>query len=308
MRDYHLHELSSQEFGELVIQICQKILGVGTLNFSEGPDGGRDGKFEGVSNCYPSKVTPWSGKFIIQAKKTNNSNLSCSDADFKIKILDKEIPKIQRLQQSNEVDNYLLFTNRKLSAESHKQHTDYIKQQTGLENVDIFGVEKITTWLNGYPAVVQVCNLDRFRNPLRIHADDIKDIIIAFYNNRDAIAASADSKYSFQYLDIERKNQLNNLSESYFKYIKENSESSFNAIAAFLKKPINKKYTEYYYNTVDELKSKITIRRSEFAQFEEIFMHLYDGILDRFPKLRKSRALINVFLHYMYCNCDIGEK
>ncbi len=69
MRDYHLHELSTQEFEALVIHICQKLLGNGTLNFSQGPDGGRDGKDEGTSNQYPSSASPWAGKFIIQAKK-----------------------------------------------------------------------------------------------------------------------------------------------------------------------------------------------------------------------------------------------
>lgn len=308
MRDYYLHELSTQEFEELIIQICQGILGMGTINFSEGPDGGRDGKFEGIANLFPSKSGPWSGKFIIQAKRTTNPIASCSDSDFKTKILDREIPKILKLKTANDIDNYLLFTNRKLSAEAHKQHLDYLREKIGLDNINIFGIEKITLWLNSNPSIVQACNLDRFRNPLRIHPDDLKELIIAFHKNREALATEFDGRYSFEYLEIERKNEINKLSESYFKYIKENSESYFNDILAFLKKPISKKYADLYYNTIDELKSKITIRRNEFAQFEEIFEHLYDAILDRFPELRKSRKLINVFLHYMYCNCDIGEK
>jgi len=308
MRDYHLHELSTQEFEALVIQICQKVLGIGTINFSEGPDGGRDGKFEGTSNQYPSAASPWTGKFIIQAKKTNNPNASCSQADFKTKILDKEIPKILKLKQNGEVDNYLIFTNRKLSAGAEQEHKKYLKDKLGLSNIAIFGVEVITTWLDANPEIVKACKLDRFRDPLRIHSDDIKDVIIAFYNDREQVATEFDSKHSFDYVSLEKKNELNKLSEEYFKYIKENSESSFNAIEVFLKKPINKKYAEYYYNTIDELKGKIITRRKEFAKFEEIFEHLYDAILEKHPELRESRALINVFLHYMYCNCDIGEK
>lgn len=308
MRDYHLHELSTQEFEALVVHICQKVLGIGTINFSEGPDGGRDGKFEGTSNQYPSAVSPWTGKFIIQAKKTNNPNASCSHADFKTKILDKEIPKILKLKQNGEVNNYLIFTNRKLSAEAHQQYTDYLKSQLGLSNISISGVEVITLWLNANSDIVKTCNLEKFRDPLRIYSDDIKDVIVAFYNDREQVATEFDSKYSFDYVSLEKKNELNKLSEEYFKYIKENSESFFNAITAFLKKPINKKYADYYYNTIDELKGKIITRKNEFAKFEEIFEHLYDTILDKHPELRESRTLINVFLHYMYCNCDIGEK
>jgi hypothetical protein len=308
MRDYHLHELSTQEFEALVVHICQKVLGIGTINFSEGPDGGKDGKFEGTSNQYPSAASPWSGKFIIQAKKKNNPNASCSAAEFKTQVLDKEIPKIKKLKQNGEIDNYIIFTNRKLTAGAEQEHKKYLQDKLGLSNIAIFGVEVITIWLDANPAIVKACNLDKFRDPIRIHSDDIKDVIIAFYNDREQVATQFDSKYSFDYVSLEKKNELNKLSEEYFKYIKENSESSFNAITAFLKKPMNKKYTDYYYNTIDELKGKIITRRNEFARFEEIFGHLYDTILGKHPELRESRALINVFLHYMYCNCDIGKK
>lgn len=308
MRDYHLYELSTQEFEALIIHICQKVLGIGTVNFSEGPDGGRDGKFEGTANEYPSVASPWKGKFIIQAKKTNNSNANCSDADFKTTVLDKEIPKIEKLKKNGEVDNFLIFTNRKLSAGADNQQTDYLKGKLGLKNIAIFGVEVITVWLDKNQDIVKACHLDKFRDPLRIHADDIKDVIVAFYNNRGQIASEFDSRHCFDYVRIEEKNELNRLSEDYFKYIKEKSESFFNEITVFLRKPINKKYADYYYNTIDELKGKIITRRGEFSKFEEIFGHLYDAILDKHPELKESRALINVFLHYMYCNCDIGEK
>lgn len=158
MRDYHLHELSSNEFENLIIHICQQILGIGTLNFSEGPDGGRDGKFEGVANHYPSNVKPWSGRFVIQAKKINNPNSSCSQSDFKTKILDKEIPKILKLKQIGEVDNYLIFTNRKLPAQSEQSHIKYLREKLGLSNLAIFGVEAITIWLDANPAIVYKVN------------------------------------------------------------------------------------------------------------------------------------------------------
>lgn len=307
MRDYLLHQLSTQDFEELVIQICQKILGVGTLNFSEGKDGGRDGKFQGTSNCFPSTTNPWNGKFIIQAKRTTNPVASCSTADFKA-IIDGEMPKLTKLKAANELDHYLIFTNRKLTGDAHKQLTDYTKGKVGISNVEIFGVEKITSWLNGNSDIVKACSLDKFREPLRIYANDLKEVIEAFHKSREQIKSAFDSRYSFDYLEIDKKNELNKLSAEYFRYIRENSESHFNEIDEFLKKPINKKYTDYYYNTVNELQSKIITRRKEFAAFEEIFVHLFDFMLDKFPDLKDKRPLINVFLHYMYCSCEIGEK
>ena len=100
MRDYPLHELSAHDFENLIIIICEKILGIATINFSEGPDGGRDGFFEGTANNFPSQSKPWKGKFIIQAKRTLNQNASCSDADFKYLIENKEVPKIKKLCSS----------------------------------------------------------------------------------------------------------------------------------------------------------------------------------------------------------------
>ena len=94
MKTYPLNELSTQEFENLVIAICEKILGIGTINFSEGPDGGQDGKFTGTANCFPSEKEPWKGKFIIQAKRTINQLASCSDVNFIPKVIDKEIKKI----------------------------------------------------------------------------------------------------------------------------------------------------------------------------------------------------------------------
>lgn len=47
--DYHLYDLHASEFENLVNSICQKILGTGVISFSDGKDGGRDGKFTGTA-------------------------------------------------------------------------------------------------------------------------------------------------------------------------------------------------------------------------------------------------------------------
>jgi len=103
MRKYPLHYLKSQEFEDLSILICTKILGTATHPFSQGKDGGKDGRFRGKANCFPSEAQPWNGNIIIQAKHIAKENASCSDSDFHT-ILQKEIPKIQTLKQNNELD------------------------------------------------------------------------------------------------------------------------------------------------------------------------------------------------------------
>lgn len=44
---------------------------MGVVSFTPGKDGGKDGKFTGQANKYPSEVKFWNGKFIIQAKHTS---------------------------------------------------------------------------------------------------------------------------------------------------------------------------------------------------------------------------------------------
>jgi hypothetical protein len=43
---YPLYELTWQEFELIVASICEEILGLGTIIFAAGADGGRDAKFK----------------------------------------------------------------------------------------------------------------------------------------------------------------------------------------------------------------------------------------------------------------------
>ena len=59
-RDYRLYELHDDEFERLVVRICVRWLGEGVTPFAPGKDGGRDGKFHGRANCFPSVAEPLS--------------------------------------------------------------------------------------------------------------------------------------------------------------------------------------------------------------------------------------------------------
>ena len=47
MNQYPLENLTWQEFEELVILICQEILGIAAQKFADGKDGARDSSFNG---------------------------------------------------------------------------------------------------------------------------------------------------------------------------------------------------------------------------------------------------------------------
>jgi len=108
--NYPFHYLSDSDSDSesLVNDVCQKILGTGAVRFSEGPDGARDGRFEGEDESLPSSQAPWSGKFIIQTKHTSNPIASCSNPAFANTELDKEVKRLNKLKISEGVDNYLI--------------------------------------------------------------------------------------------------------------------------------------------------------------------------------------------------------
>jgi len=303
---YRLYELNDQQFEDLVCAICTEILGTGTVAFSPGKDGGRDGKFQGKANNFPSKSDPWNGSFIIQAKHTTNPVASYSDSSFQT-ILNKEVPKVENLVKSKELEFYLIFANRKLPGGKHQKVIDQFKHVNGVKDVQIFGNETIKQFLELNPIIWTRLGFDKYDNPLRIHAKDIADVITAFYTECKSSPSDKSGAKDFSYPGINTKNKINQLSDEYYNYIQENSMPYFSDITEFLKNPRNENYVEQYYSTADEIKAKLISKRDNFESFDDVFNHLYDLIIGDNIGLM-SRRLANVFLHYMYCDCDIGKK
>src|SRR3954454_14053431 len=113
---YAYEDLSSEQFEQLVLFICQRLLGVGVQGFAKGPDGGRDAKFVGTAELHPSKAAPWTGIVIVQAKHTNGYNRHFGEADFfsptaKDTVIGKEVPRITHLRKEKQLDHYMLFAN-----------------------------------------------------------------------------------------------------------------------------------------------------------------------------------------------------
>lgn len=308
MANYHLYELNDKEFEDLVIHICRDLLGKGISAFSEGRDGGRDAKFEGTANEFPDKRNPAFGKFIVQAKSASSPDASCSSGKFRT-IVRKLFPSIKKLKENNELDNYLLFTNRKKTGDTDNDIVNEIKENTDVEQVWLRGREDIELYLDVHQDLVRKLKLDRFRSPLRIIPDDLATLITEFDDHYDTIDQAIDSMHNFKdYPGIETKNTINKLSEAYFKYIGRNSEPYFAEIKDFLENPRNKKLSKIYHNRADNFQAKIILKRNQFIVFDEVFELLYDQILEQCPKLKDKSQLVHVFLHYMYCNCDIGES
>ncbi|WP_149206084.1 ABC-three component system protein [Flavobacterium johnsoniae] len=310
--DYRLDLLSESEFENLVNRVCQNLLGMGMISFSAGKDGGRDGKFTGTSNSYPSEKNPWKGKFIIQAKHTASPIASCSDSDFKTAI-NNEIKSIKTLKANGDIDCYLLFTNRKYPAIEGERLVKKIQTETGLSNVVIVGKESLNDlYLNPNKDIVREFQLDLNHIPFSFSESEIKDIILEFHSElpkiKTALEAEVDRiKFDFDRIKIEEKNKKNLLSKEYYENeILNHSLQDFEKIEAFLSDSRNEDYKEQYFDIAAELRNLIQLKRSNFASFEEIFIYIYKKISDG-NKLKGKRHIFTL-LHFMYYECLIGVK
>ncbi|CAM1369464.1 ABC-three component system protein [Tenacibaculum xiamenense] len=312
--DYRLEELSEDDFEKLVNTICQVILGTGVISFAKGKDGGRDGRFTGTANNFPSSSENWKGNFIIQAKHSSSPISSCSESDFKT-IIDKEIAKIKKLKTSNEIDNYLLFTNRKYTGIVGSALRKKIIDETGVCNVEIIGKETLNdSYLNINKDIVKQFNLDKFILPFTFSEEELKDLILAFKDQLPSIENDINKgiekvKFDYSKLDISEKNKKNRLGQIYFEDIIVNeSLEHFNKIDSFLQNPRNESIKENYYDCVDELKQIITVKRDDFGAFEEILVFIRKLTTEGSLKLKGKKRFVSIFLHYMYYTCSIGVK
>lgn len=314
MQRYPLHDLNDEGFEDLVTRICRKILGSGTTSFAKGRDGGKDAKFVGTADCFPSNASPLACTAIIQAKHTTDPTKSCSDNDFEsnqTSILNKEIPKIRKQVEEQAVTHYLLFTNRKKTGGAETRIPAKIISETGVTQAWLLGNKDIQNFLLGYKEIVDEVGLNKLRSPILFTPDDIREVVSEFFRQKDSMSQVFDSRHDFQnYPGIEEKNVINNLSDRYFRYIESDSLPKFAQIESFLKNPRNSDVADQYHAVADELKGQLITHRDTFERFDDALEHVYQLIHERSPELQPAprRRLVKIFVHYMYCDCDIGEK
>ncbi|QCE35669.1 hypothetical protein FAI40_10200 [Acetobacteraceae bacterium] len=311
---YRYEDLGDDQFEELIVVLCRNVLGRATIGFSKGRDGGRDAKFVGTANDFPSRTSPWQGTTIIQAKHTNGINKSFSNTDFfdkdrKNTIIGKEIPRIKNLRSGGKLDHYILFSNRKLSSLKESEIRSYISVECDLpeESIYLCGLEMIELWLKEHPDVVKTCGIDPIDFPLMVSPDDLADII-------EAIAAFVTNipKHEvfppIERTSLEKKNAINNMTKEYSnelckRYLKETRQ-----IGQFLALPENETLREKYSTCVEEFRFKIIGSRKDYRTFDKIMNYLMDLLVERDTILKRNKTLTRAMLFYMYWNCDIGES
>lgn len=312
---YAYEDLSDGQFENLIVFLCQRLLGISVQGFAKGPDGGRDAKFVGKAELHPSKAAPWSGTTIIQAKHTNGYNRNFSESDFYSAkgmntVLGKEIPRIQKLRANKQLDHYMLFANRRLAGNAEGEIRGYIAKQCGIpeESIYLCGLEQLESWIKNFPEVAKLANLDPVDSPLIVSPDDLAEVVQALARQKGEVSAVLDDPPTLR-VKYEQKNALNNMSAEYAKAQRKRYLIETTQIRTFLAAPENLELLRMYESVVDEFQLKIIAKRKDYQTFDGVMEYLVDLLFSRDPILRQHahKRLTRAVLFYMYWNCDIGE-
>lgn len=306
--DYH--DLSEKDFERLVVAICSEILGSGVVPFCSGPDGAKDARFNGTAADLPNSACPHKGKFVAQAKHTEDPVAKYSDKDFsgsaKSSVLSKEIPGVRKLVKNGELDCYLLFSNRKMSGVAEGPIIDRIVKETGAKVVELFGIERMNLQLRKHPNILRTFGMTPLHLPLLVTCDALADVILAISENIAAFE-KAFVPEELERISFRTKNEENGLSDDLADFIRKNYMPQFADVKRFLAKPESESVLERYLSAAHEFQEQIAIHRKDYANFDHVLTRITQLLCKRDGDLGKKRALTNLIIYYMYWNCDIGK-
>lgn len=310
---YAYEDMGDEQFEVLVVFVCRRLLGAGVQNFSKGPDGGRDAKFAGTADLHPSSAAPWSGTTIVQSKHANGYNQSFSETAFfsptsEYTVIGKELPRIKLLRAAGELDHYMLFSNRRLSAQAEQRIKSHIAKECGIPVSSIYlcGVEQLELHLKDFDDIPAKAKLDMVDSPLIVSSSEIADVVEALAASKADIAAALDVPPEPR-TSYKEKNALNNMTADYAKALQKRYLKETPLIKSFLAAPESAEYLRAYDAAADELHLKIVAKKKDHQTFDEIMNYAIDLLFARDPVLRANKRLTRAVLFYMYWNCDIGE-
>jgi hypothetical protein len=310
---YAYEDLSEDQFEQLVVLLCRRLLGMGVQGFAKGVDGGRDAKFVGTAELLPSRAAPWTGTVIAQAKHTNGYNRSFSESDFfntksENTVIGKEVPRIKKLHETKQLDHYMLFANRRLTGNTESEIRAHLSKTCGLPESSILlcGLESLESWLKDFPDVAGTANLDPLDSPLIVSPDELSEVVQSLARHIDGASAALDTPPTPR-TAYEKKNVINSMSAEFAKglrrlYLKDTAQ-----IKVFLAAPENAHLLQMYESVVEEFQLKIIAKRKDHHSFDDVMNYLFDLLFARDPLLRANKRLTRAMLFYMYWNCDIGD-
>lgn len=143
------------------------------------------------------------------------------------------------------------------------------------------------------------------------HIDVILTNLSEYFDTRIDVEYKqpSDKDLDLDYLEKNKKNKLNKLSESYFKSIVNNHLSYFIHIDEFLKSAIGKRQRKLYEKIKVLLNQRIEVLRPNYEYFEQVLERIMSELFSqREESLEGYEVEVVIFINYMYWNCDIGDK
>ena len=305
-------DISTGQFERLVVAICHELLGAGVQGFTDGPDGGRDAKFVGTAECFPSSRSPLMGTTIVQAKHSSNPVAKFSGADFsgdtESSVLSKEIVRVKRLKDDGQIDNYILFSNRKLGGIANEKITRWVVAETGVTSVHLVGIDDIERYIKRFPYLATDLKAFEHDLPLGASPDELAEVIVAIAVIPLMRAAPVPSQRSIERIHFEEKNEANDLSDDYSRYIRKNYLKHFEGVRRFLADPRNHKIRDQYECAAEEFEGALVAHRRWYNSYDLMLDDMLKWLLRRDSDLAANKRLTRTVFFFMYWACDVGSS
>lgn len=308
---YPFEDLDDKQFERLVVQCMRKLFGPGVQAFAAGRDGGRDALFAGTAERFPSTASPWQGTTVGQAKHTLGTNRHFSEPSFggtaDSSVISKELPRIKRLAENEELTNYILFSNRRLGGVFGPELTARIAGEAGVTQDRVFlaGTEYLDDLLTEFPEVVTLANIDPVDGPLLVSSADLAELILAI---GDELGAPTSFAEPVDRVSFETKNAINSMTPEFADELSRRYMGRTKQIEEFLADPGNSEHLARYEAAVEDFQLKIIAKRKDHQTFDEVFNHLVEVLVSRDGVLARRPSLVRAMLFYMYWHCDIGTS
>jgi len=142
---YELHSLGWKAFQNLCVTVMGEIWGQVVQGFFDSHDGGRDGAFHGIWT--PTAGESFQGSFTAQCKFTAKV-----DKCLQVSDLTDELKKAKRLASKGLADNYILFTNFRLTGSTDEKIIKKVFEDIpGVKRFAAYGCERLSQIIQESP-------------------------------------------------------------------------------------------------------------------------------------------------------------
>ncbi|WP_120624556.1 restriction endonuclease [Corallococcus sicarius] len=147
---YNLHRLGWTAFEDLCMQIMRVVLGEVATRFRPGPDGGRDGWFQGVATGRLVTESTLSGAFVVQCKHTSSTHEPLDVSDLR-----KEFEKVKKIALASPC-HYVLMTNRQVSAQAEARIRQFFESLPGVGRCLVLSETWIEDTIDAHPRLLRL--------------------------------------------------------------------------------------------------------------------------------------------------------